>query len=118
MNSVADVLSGVGVALVTLLLIMTPVSTAVFHSSISAHFNRSEWNRQVIRSCLYLTAILVVFLVAGHFVMVVAILPTLKSGFRRNDCAIPRIQENLCYDGGTGGESSEGKKVVSEREGL
>jgi hypothetical protein len=118
MNSVADVLSGVGVALVTLLLIMTPVSTAVLHSSISAHFNRGEWNRQVIRSCLYLTAILVVFVVAGHFVMVAAILPTLKSGFRRNDCAIPRIEENFPYDGGTAGECSEGMKVVSEREGL
>ena len=93
MNTVADVLSGVGVALVTLLLIITPVSTAVLHSSIGAHFNRGEWNRQIFRSCLYLTAILVVFLLAGHFVMLASILPTLKSGVRRNGLMISRIQD-------------------------
>ena len=82
MNSVAEVLSGVGVALLTLILIITPVGTAVLHSSVGAHFNKSEWNRQIIRSCMYLTAILVVFLVAGHFVLVASLIPTLKSGLR------------------------------------
>ncbi|HEX7572120.1 MAG TPA: MarC family protein [Bacteroidota bacterium] len=118
MNNVAEVLSGVGVAVVTLLLIITPVSMAVFHSSICAHFNKSEWNRQILRSCLYLTAILVVFLVAGHFVMVATILPTLKSGLRRNDCTIPRIQDDVPDDGETTGAGNEGTTVVIEVEGL
>ena len=118
MNSVAEVLSGVGVALVTLLLIITPVSTAVLHSSISAHFNKGEWNRQIIRSCLYLTAILVVFLVAGHFVMVATILPTLKSGLRRNDGTIPRIQENVPDDCGTTWAGNDGTTVVIQKEDL
>lgn len=118
MNSVAEVLSGVGVALVTLLLIITPVSTAVLHSSISANFNKSEWNRQIIRSCLYLTAILVVFLVAGHFVMVATILPALKSGMRRNDCTIPRIQEDIPDDVETTWAVNEGTTVVIQKEAL
>ena len=115
MNSVAEVLSGVGVALVTLLLIITPVSTAVLHSSIGANFNKSEWNRQIIRSCLYLTAILVVFLVAGHFVMVATILPALKSGMRRNDCT---IQEDIPDDVETTWAVNEGTTVVIQKEAL
>jgi hypothetical protein len=118
MNSVAEVLSGVGVALVTLLLIITPVSTAVLHSSISANFNKSEWNRQIIRSCLYLTAILIVFLVAGHFVMVATILPALKSGFRRNDDTVPPIQVNLPDGEETSWAVNEGTTVVIQKEVL
>jgi hypothetical protein len=115
---VANVLSGVGVALVTLLLIIAPVSMAVLHSSVNAHFNRSEWNRQILRSCLYLTAILAVFLLAGHFVMVATILPTLKSGLRKSDCTIPRIQDNFPDDGETTGAGNDGTTVVFEKEGL
>ena len=118
MNSVAEVLSGVGVALVTLILIITPVSTAVLHSSISANFNKSEWNRQIIRSCLYLTAILIVFLVAGHFVMVATILPALKSGVRRNDDTVPPIQVNLPDGEETSWAVNEGTTVVIQKEAL
>ena len=118
MNSVAEVLSGVGAALLTLLLIATPVSTAVIHSSIGEHFNRGEWNRQIVRSCLYLTTILVVFLLAGHFVMVASVLPALKSGLRRNDCAIPRIQDAVPDGCETAGQSNEGMKLLSKTECL
>jgi uncharacterized BrkB/YihY/UPF0761 family membrane protein len=118
MNSVAEVLSGVGVALVTLFLIATPVSTAVIHSSIGEHFNRDEWNRQILRSCLYLTAILVVFLVAGHFVMVASVLPALKSRLRRNDCAISRIHETPPDGCETAGQGNEATELLSKKECL
>jgi small neutral amino acid transporter SnatA (MarC family) len=60
----------VGVALVTLLPIINPLSTAVLLLGISGHLSKEERNRQIVKACLYMTAILVVFLLAGHFVMV------------------------------------------------
>jgi multiple antibiotic resistance protein len=70
MNPFAEFSSWVGVAFITLLPIINPVSTAVLLLSISSHLSREERNRQVTRACIYMTVILVVFLLAGHFIMV------------------------------------------------
>ena len=70
MNPLAEFSSWVGVALVTLLPIVNPVSTAVLLLSIGSHLSKEERNRQITRACIYMTAILVTFLVAGHFIMV------------------------------------------------
>jgi multiple antibiotic resistance protein len=70
LKETADFLSWVGVALVTLLPIINPVSTAVLLLSISEHLSDKERNRQVIWACLYMTAILVAFLFAGHLILV------------------------------------------------
>mgnify|MGYP001600797775 CR=1 FL=1 len=66
----ADFLSWVGVALVTLLPIINPVSTAVLLLSISDHLSKEERNRQVTWGCIYMTAILIAFLLGGHLIMV------------------------------------------------
>ena len=70
MRSVADFLSWVSVALVTLVPIINPVSTAVLLLGISSHLSKEERNRQITRACIYMTAILVTFLLLGHLVMV------------------------------------------------
>jgi multiple antibiotic resistance protein len=70
MNPFAEFSSWVGVALVTLLPIVNPVSTAVLLLSISAQLSREERNRQITRACVYMTAILVVFLLGGHFILI------------------------------------------------
>jgi multiple antibiotic resistance protein len=70
MKNFGDFLSWVGLALVTLLPIINPLSTAVLLLGISGHLSKEERNRQIFKACLYMTAILVVFLLAGHFVMV------------------------------------------------
>lgn len=70
MNPLAEFFSWVGVALVTLLPIVNPVSTAVLLLSISSHLSQAERNRQITRACIYMTVILVTFLLAGHFIMV------------------------------------------------
>jgi multiple antibiotic resistance protein len=70
MNEAVNFLSWVGVALVTLLPIINPVSTAVLLLSISEHLSKAERNRQVTWACIYMTGILVAFLFAGHLIMV------------------------------------------------
>ena len=70
MKDIAGFLSWVFVTLVTLLPIVNPVSTAVLLLGISAHLSREERNRQITRACIYMTAILVAFLLAGHLIMV------------------------------------------------
>jgi multiple antibiotic resistance protein len=65
-----DFLSWVGLALVTLVPIINPVSTAVLLLGISSHLSKEERNRQITRACIYMTAILVTFLLLGHFVMI------------------------------------------------
>ena len=70
MRSIADFLSWVGVALVTLVPIINPVSTAVLLLGVSSHLSQEERNRQITRACIYMTGILVTFLLVGHFVMV------------------------------------------------
>jgi multiple antibiotic resistance protein len=69
MKNVADFFSWVGVALITLLPIINPVSAAVLLISISAHLSPEERNRQVTQACFYMTGILVIFLLAGHLIM-------------------------------------------------
>lgn len=69
MKETVDFFSWVGVALVTLLPIINPVSTAVLLLSISEHLSEKERNRQVTWACIYMTAILVAFLLAGHLIM-------------------------------------------------
>jgi multiple antibiotic resistance protein len=70
MTELSELLSWVGVALVTLLPIVNPVSTAVLLLSISAHLTVAERNRQITRACLYMTGILISFLLGGHLIMV------------------------------------------------
>ncbi|HTR98479.1 MAG TPA: MarC family protein, partial [Bacteroidota bacterium] len=70
MKSIAEFASWVGVALVTLLPIVNPVSTAVLLLSIGAHLGQEERNRQITRACIYMTILLVTFLVGGHLIMV------------------------------------------------
>jgi multiple antibiotic resistance protein len=70
-KSVGDFLSWVGVALITLVPIINPVSTAVLLLGISTHLSKEERNKQIMRACMYMTAILVTFLLVGNLVMVV-----------------------------------------------
>ena len=70
MKPFAEFSSWVGVALVTLLPIVNPVSTAILLLNISSHLSPEERNRQITRACIYMTGILVVFLLGGHFIMV------------------------------------------------
>lgn len=58
-----------GVALVTLIPIINPVSTAILLLGIGAHLSKEERNSQILRACIYMTVILVTFLLLGHFVM-------------------------------------------------
>lgn len=57
-------------ALITLIPIVNPVSTAVLLLSISAHLSTEERNRQVKWACIYMTVILVAFLLGGHLIMI------------------------------------------------
>ncbi len=70
MKEAMDFLSWTGVALVTLLPIINPVSTAVLLLSISEHLSVKERNRQITWACIYMTAILATFLLAGHLIMI------------------------------------------------
>lgn len=70
MKDITGFFSWVFVTLVTLLPIINPVSTAVLLLGISAHLSKEERNRQITRACIYMTAILVAFLLAGHLIMV------------------------------------------------
>jgi multiple antibiotic resistance protein len=70
MKDATDFFVWVGVALVALLPVINPVSTAVLLLSISAHLSQEERNRQITRACLYMIALLVGFLLAGHLIMV------------------------------------------------
>ncbi len=70
MNDVTGFLSSVLVTLITLLPIINPVSTAILLLGISEHLTKKELNRQIIMACIYMTGILVVFLLAGHFIMI------------------------------------------------
>jgi len=70
LKNLSEFLSWVGVALVTLIPIINPVSTAVLLLGISSHLSKEERSRQITRACIYMTAILVTFLLLGHLVMV------------------------------------------------
>jgi len=70
MNDITAFFSSVLVTLITLLPIINPVSTAILLLSISEHLTKKELNRQIVFACIYMTAILIVFLLAGHFIMI------------------------------------------------
>jgi multiple antibiotic resistance protein len=70
MHDVTGFFSSVLVTLVTLLPIVNPVSTAILLLGISEHLTKKNLNRQIIMACIYMTGILVVFLLAGHFIMI------------------------------------------------
>lgn len=57
------------VTLITLLPIINPVSTAILLLSISSHLSKEDRNRQITFACIYMSGILCIFLLAGHFIM-------------------------------------------------
>ena len=71
MKDIAGFFSWVFVTLVTLLPIINPVSTAILLLGISSHLSKEERNRQITFACLYMTGILITFLLGGHFIMIV-----------------------------------------------
>jgi len=71
MKDIAGFFSWVFVTLITLLPIINPVSTAILLLSISSHLSNEDRNRQITLACIYMAGILVVFLLAGHFIMVI-----------------------------------------------
>jgi multiple antibiotic resistance protein len=70
MNDITGFLSSVLVTLITLLPIINPLSTAILLLGISEHLTKKDLNRQIIMACIYMTGILVIFLLAGHFIMI------------------------------------------------
>ena len=71
MKDIAGFFSWVFVTLVTLLPIINPVNTAILLLGISSHLTEEDRNHQITLACIYMTGILVVFLLAGHFIMVI-----------------------------------------------
>jgi multiple antibiotic resistance protein len=71
LKDITGFFSWVFVTLVTLLPIINPVSTAILFLGISSHLSKEDRNRQITLACIYMTGILVVFLFAGHVIMVV-----------------------------------------------
>lgn len=71
MGGITSFLSWIFVTLVTLLPIINPVSTAILLLSKSSQLSREERNHQIVLACLYMTGILVLFLLGGHFIMVI-----------------------------------------------
>jgi multiple antibiotic resistance protein len=70
-SAVSDFLSWIGVALITLIPIVNPLSTAVLLLGIGSHLSVEERNRQITMACVYMAGILVTFLLLGHVVMAV-----------------------------------------------
>jgi len=71
MQDVSAFFSWVFVTLITLLPIINPVSTAILLLGISSHLSEQDRNRQILLACIYMTGILVAFLLAGHFIMMI-----------------------------------------------
>lgn len=70
MKDIPGFFSWILVTLITLLPIINPISTAILLLSIGSHLRKADRNRQIILACFYMVAILVVFLLAGHFIMI------------------------------------------------
>ena len=70
MNEITGFFTTVLVTLITLLPIINPFSTAILLLGISSHLSKKVLNRQIIMACIYMTGILIVFLLAGHFIMI------------------------------------------------
>ena len=71
MNNITDFFSWVLVTLITLFPIVNPLSTAILLLSISSHISKEDRNHQITLACVYMSIILIVFFLAGHFIMVV-----------------------------------------------
>jgi multiple antibiotic resistance protein len=71
MKDIASFFSWVFVTLITLLPIINPVSTAILLLAISSNLTKEDRNRQITLACIYMTGILVVFLLAGHFIIII-----------------------------------------------
>ncbi|MGA7722003.1 MAG: MarC family NAAT transporter [Ignavibacteriaceae bacterium] len=70
MKDITGFFSWIFVTLITLLPIINPVSTAILLLSIGANLSKEDRNHQITLACIYMTGILVIFLLAGHFIMV------------------------------------------------
>ncbi len=70
MKDITGFFSWVFVTLITLLPIINPVSTAILLLSIGANLSKEDRNHQITLACIYMIGILVIFLLAGHFIMV------------------------------------------------
>jgi len=70
MNEITGFFTTVLVTLITLLPIINPFSTAILLISISEHLNKKVLNRQIILACIYMTGILILFLLAGQVIMI------------------------------------------------
>ncbi len=71
MKDISDFFSWVFVTLITLLPIINPVSSAILLLGISSALTKEERNRQITLACIYMAGILVTFLLAGHFIMLI-----------------------------------------------
>ncbi len=71
MKDLTAFFSWILVTFITLLPIINPFSTAIILLGISSHLSKEERNRQITMACIYMTSILVVFLLAGHFIMII-----------------------------------------------
>jgi multiple antibiotic resistance protein len=71
MDDIAVFFSWIGVALITLVPIVNPLSTAILLLGIGSHLSTKERNRQITMACLYMASILITFLMLGHIVMAV-----------------------------------------------
>jgi multiple antibiotic resistance protein len=70
LKDITGFFSWVFVTLITLLPIINPVSTAILLLSIGANLSKEDRNHQITLACIYMIGILVIFLLAGHFIMV------------------------------------------------
>lgn len=71
MHGLYGFFSWVFVTLITLLPIINPVNTAILLLSMGENLTSEERNHQILLACFYMTGILVTFLLAGHFIMVI-----------------------------------------------
>jgi multiple antibiotic resistance protein len=70
MKEISGFFSWICVTLITLLPIINPVSTAILLLSIGANLSKEDRNHQITLACIYMTGILVAFLLAGHLIMI------------------------------------------------
>lgn len=69
MNALAEFVSWVGVALITLLPILNPMATVPLLLAITPNHTEEERNQQVRAACMYVAAILLAFLIGGHLIL-------------------------------------------------
>ncbi|MCP4685453.1 MAG: MarC family NAAT transporter [bacterium] len=69
-GNIADIVTWAGIGLVSLLPIVNPFSAAILLLSAGSHLSQSEQHQQILQACTYMAAILIAFLMLGHFIMV------------------------------------------------